>query len=167
MRSRGSRLDSLERLVLRLPALQRFVLQHHERALRRLWARLPPVRRVGIVGGGLYPRTALILRRVDPELELRIIDMEEPHLACARDFLPANIEFRNAFVDVRQPNGALDDLDLVIFPLAFQGDREALYRNPPAPFILVHDWVWRPRAETAIVSLLLCKRINLIRQCLP
>src|SRR5215813_11629792 len=53
-------LCALERLVLRVPALQRFVIARHERALRSLLAELPPIPsigragRVGIVGGGLF-----------------------------------------------------------------------------------------------------------------
>ncbi|MFI5179685.1 MAG: fatty acid desaturase, partial [Vicinamibacterales bacterium] len=47
-------LQSLERLVLRSPALQRYVLSTHERALRRLQPALGDVRRVLVVGGGLF-----------------------------------------------------------------------------------------------------------------
>ena len=41
-----------------------------------------------------------------------------------------------------------DEPDLVVIPLAFVGDRESvLYRAPPAPRVLVHDWIWRRRAD--------------------
>ena len=43
------------------------------------------------------------------------------------------------------------------------GDRRAIYARPPAPIVLVHDWIWRRRGESRIVSLALLKRINLVR----
>ena len=56
-------LESLERIVLRVPWLQRFMVAAHERAFRTLLLRVPPVHRVTIIGGGLFPRTALALQR--------------------------------------------------------------------------------------------------------
>jgi hypothetical protein len=52
--------------------------------------------------------------------------------------------------------------DLVVFPLSFAGDRNAIYAHPPARAVIVHDWIWRPRGRSRIVSLLLLKRINLL-----
>src|SRR5215510_14392807 len=49
-------LCALEATVLRSPCLQRFVLKRHEQAFRHL--PLSRVDRIGIVGGGLFPRTA-------------------------------------------------------------------------------------------------------------
>lgn len=105
----------LERLVLRFATLQRFVLDRHERALRRLLAGVPEARRIGIVGGGLFPRTAIILGRLRPQS-----------------------------------------------PLAFEGDRQTIYRCPPADALLVHDWIWRRRGTSVVVSWLLLKRLNLV-----
>ena len=51
-------------------------------------------------------------------------------------------------------------LDLVVIPLAFDGDRAALYTHPPAPAVIVHDWIWRKRGDSRIVSVALLKRIN-------
>ena len=59
-------LELLERLVLRSPYLQDFVLRTHRRAFRALLPRLRSVHRVAIIGGGLFPRTALILRELLP-----------------------------------------------------------------------------------------------------
>jgi hypothetical protein len=53
-------LDLLERLVLRSAALRRFVLAVHRPALAQLLAAMPAPRRVVVVGGGLFPRTALL-----------------------------------------------------------------------------------------------------------
>ena len=48
-------LEALEHLVLRSPALQRFVLNRHRRAFRVFLPQLSGVRRATIVGGGLFP----------------------------------------------------------------------------------------------------------------
>lgn len=53
-------LDRLEHLVLRAPWLQALVLAAHRRAFRQLLSGLDTPRHVLIVGGGLFPRTALI-----------------------------------------------------------------------------------------------------------
>jgi hypothetical protein len=151
-------LCALERLVLRVPALQRFVLERHERALRSLATRLPPVHRVGIVGGGLFPRTALILRQLLPHSRLVLIDMSADNLAVARRFLDGEVEFINK----RFEPAVECQFDLLIIPLAFEGDRRTIYDRPPASAVLVHDWIWRRRGASVIVSWLLLKRLNLV-----
>ena len=153
-------LESLERLVLRSPMLQRFVVSRHERALRRLLTSLPPVSRVAVVGGGLFPRTALVLRRVLPHASVVVIEANADHLALARTFLGENVEYRLERWDARQA----ESVDLVIVPLAFQGDRERVYARPAAPAVIVHDWMWHRRGIGSRVSWLLCKRLNLVRR---
>jgi len=150
-------LCALERLVLRLPALQRFVLDRHERALRALLAELPPVQSVGIVGGGLFPRTAIILRRLLPQWRLTLIDLSAENLAIARRFVAGEVEYINKQFDPAEPC----DFDLLIIPLSLVGDRRVIYQRPPAPVALVHDWIWRPRGTSVVVSWLLLKRLNL------
>jgi hypothetical protein len=154
-------LCALERLVLRLPVLQRFVIACHERALRRLLARLPTIDshgRVGIVGGGLFPRTAIILRRLLPQCRLTLIDMNAENLAIARRFINDDVEYINKRFDPAEPC----DFDLLVIPLSLLGDRQALYQRAPAPAVIVHDWIWRPRGTSVIVSWLLLKRLNLL-----
>jgi len=152
-------LESLERLVLRSGVLQRFVLRTHTRSLRHLAASLGQVRRVAVVGGGLFPRTALILQRLFPRTRITIIDASDANLKRARSQIDSqNIEFVNA----RYQAGDVNGYDLVVFPLSFAGDRNAIYACPPARAVLVHDWIWRPRGSSRIVSLLLLKRINLL-----
>jgi hypothetical protein len=119
------------------------------------------VSRVAIVGGGLWPRTALVLRRLLPGARLVVIDRSAENLAAARPFLPADVEVINDFYDPAR----MRDFDLVVVPLALLGDREALYRDPPAPVLLVHDWLWRRRGEGVVVSWLLLKRLNLVTPC--
>jgi hypothetical protein len=152
-------LDGLERQVLRSRLLQRLVLSKHERAFRRLLPMLPPQPRVAIVGGGLFPRTLLILRRLLPEARFVVIDRSAANLDTARAFLTNGVEF------VHEPYrvALVQACALVVFPLAFVGDRTAIYRHPPAPVVIVHDWMWRRRGDGALVSVLLLKRLNLVR----
>jgi hypothetical protein len=154
-------LEILERWVLRSPRLQRFLLDRHERALAALLSGLPAVPRIGIIGGGLFPRTALLLRRLLPEARLTIIDRSTANLDAARPLLPEGIDIINDYYDPDRMNG----FDLVVVPLSFLGDREALYRSPPAPAVLIHDWLWRRRGTGAVVSVWLLKRLNLVRRC--
>lgn len=168
-------LDDLERLVLRSPALQQLVLRHHERAFRALLSQFDGARRVGIVGGGMFPRTALILGRLLPGAQLTVIDASADHLATAREFTNGNVRFVRGFFrptptgpgEIVQAPGAAPtrvDFDLVVVPLAFTGQRRWIYDNPPAPTVLVHDWLWRRRGRGVRVSCALLKRLNLVQR---
>jgi Fatty acid desaturase len=160
-------LCTLERLVLRIPVLQRFVIARHEQAFRALLAKLPPVhrmggmgsiRRVGIVGGGLFPRTAIILMRILPRWKLALIDLSAENLDIARRFVAGDVEYVNKQFDPAEPC----DFDLLIIPLSLVGDRRVIYQKPPAQVVLAHDWIWRPRGTSVVVSWLLLKRLNLV-----
>jgi hypothetical protein len=153
-------LESLERRVLRSPRLQRFVLSSHERAFRAVLGQLPAIHRVVIVGGGLYPRSTLILRRLLPGATLTIVDAEPAHLEIASTFLQGDVALEHRLFDATVSEPA----DLVVIPLAFIGDRDRIYRHPPARLVLVHDWMWRPRGESARISWLLLKRLNLVQR---
>jgi hypothetical protein len=152
-------LDGLERLVLRLAPLQRFVLARHETAFRALLPRLPPTPRIAVVGGGLFPRTLLVLRRLLPDASLVVIDRSAENIAVARELAPAGVRFEHACFERDLVRG----VDVVVFPLAFRGDRGPIYHEPPAPVVLVHDWIWRRRGVSVVVSWLLLKRLNLVR----
>jgi hypothetical protein len=157
-------LESLERMALRSPRLQRFVLQTHERAFQRLLPQLGPVNRAGIVGGGLFPRTALILRRLLPEARLVIIDAQAESIRIARSLIEESggkeCEFINEWYDPARHRG----FDLLVIPLSFVGDRASIYRHPPAPAVLLHDWLWRRRGTGAVITALLLKRLNLVKR---
>jgi Fatty acid desaturase len=153
-------LEGLERLVLRCRPLQRFMLAVHERAFRELLPEVGPVRRAGIVGGGLFPRTALVLGRLLPDARLVVIDASAANLATARPFVGPGVEFVNERYDLRRHGG----FDLLVIPLAYVGDREQFYHDPPGPALLVHDWLWHKRRRGAVVSLLLLKRLNLVKR---
>ena len=103
----------------------------------------------------------LVLRRLLPNARLIVIERSAENLAAARPLLPADVEVINDYYDPV----SMKDFDLVVIPLAFLGDREALYRDPPAPALLVHDWIWRRRGAGAVVSWLLLKRLNLVTPC--
>lgn len=151
-------LNSLERLVLRSTRLQQFVLSKHERAFRQLLSALPGVRSVGIVGGAIFPRTALILQRLLPEAQLTIIDAGAENIRQAVRFLGKEVRFEHAWFDVARAG----DFDLVVIPLSFIGNRELLYRHPPAGALLIHDWLWRIWPTSAHISVALMKRLNLV-----
>jgi hypothetical protein len=151
-------LEGLERLVIHSKVLQGVLLRSHEQAFRALLPHLPRMQRIAVIGGGLWPRTPLILRRLLPQVRLVVIDRSAANIATARAYLPGEVEFVHALYEPKQ----VADFDLVVFPLAFIGDRTAVYSQPAAPAVLVHDWFWRRRGTGVMVSWLLLKRLNLV-----
>jgi hypothetical protein len=143
--------------------LQRFVLCVHERALAKALATIPLPRRVVIVGGGLFPRTALVLKRLLPEAKLTLVDARADRLERAKAWLKNEVECVDAFCTPANLSQLTGDADLVVLPLALRGRRVEFYRQPPARHLLVHDWVWRPYGQSVVVSWLLLKRLNLVR----
>lgn len=156
-------LTGLERMVLRSRRLQRFVLRRHAQALRRLLTSIGEAHSVTIVGGGLFPRTAIIVRSLLPDARIRIIDVSRRNLETARRFLAdAGLERGIELVCARFETRRFDSSsDVLITPLSLIGDRDALHSKPPARNVLAHDWIWRRgSAESARVSWLLLKRLN-------
>ncbi len=151
-------LEGLERLALRWPVLQHVMVASHERAIGALATRIPrAVRSIAIVGGGLFPRSAIVARRIWPDASITVIDAEADHLEIARPLLPAGVS-----IEHRQFIPRDEAVDLLIVPLDFVGSRDAVYAQPSAPAVLIHDWIWRRRGRGAIVSWWLLKRINLV-----
>jgi hypothetical protein len=158
-------LDGLERLVLCSRALQWHVLRSHRRAFERLLPHLPPVRRIAIVGGGLFPRTALILRDLLPAARIVIVDADRDNLDTARAWLAPDVELEHRRYSVGGEIGATSAAyDLLVIPLAFDGDRDGIYRCCPAAAVVVHDWIWRRRGVSCVVSVALLKCLNLVTQ---
>ncbi len=151
-------LDGLEHLVLKSKWLQRFVLSAHERAFREFVPVLQNPQRIGIVGGGLFPRTALVLQRIFPSSQITIIDADSRNLATARRFLNCEVEFRHEWFEPR----SRCDFDVLVIPLAFRGDKWAVYQRPTAPAVLVHDWIWGKTDRSVVISWPLLKRLNLV-----
>jgi hypothetical protein len=117
---------------------------------------IPTPARIGVVGGGLFPRSLIILKKIFPYAQLEGIEADQKHIDIARRFVDA--EFIHDWFDPAKHR----DFDLLIIPLAYLGDRQQLYDNPVATRVLIHDWLWRKRGPGAIVSIFLLKRINLV-----
>ncbi len=151
-------LETLERVTMRSAIVRAYLLKVHERAFRRLLPKVEPIRTIKIVGGGLFPRTAMVLRKLMPDAEITIVDKSIENLRIAKTFLQDHVVFVNEFY------GAVieDQADILVVPLAFAGDRAAIYCEPPAQAVLVHDWIWRKRGESAVVAWGLLKRLNLV-----
>ena len=175
-RTRASRWPALLRwLGPRLDAPKRLVPTH--RSCSAVWSpsiaraaracsRRGPVSHVAIVGGGLFPRTALILRDLLPSARIVIVDASADNLRCAGAWVSKDVELeRRTSLECRRYPDAHDladcSYDLLVVPLAFRGNREAIYQHPCTTTI-VHDWLWRPRGRTAVVSTLLLKRVNVV-----
>jgi len=151
-------IESLERIALQSPLLQKFLLRTHERALRRLLPALSDVRSLKIIGGGMFPRTAMLLRKLIPDAAIMLVDANAAHIETASAFLDGNFDSEVRLFD----SAVSEDADLLVIKLSFIGERGAIYRNPPARRVLVHDWIWSRHGGGAVVSVLLLKRINLI-----
>ena len=154
-------LESLERFVLHPSWLQRFVVRCHRRAFRQLLPQIQHSKRVGIVGGGLFPRTALILRDLLPEAELVIIDFSQENLRIASSLLSNDV----TLLHVRYNPQEHKDFDVVVIPLAYVGDRKVLYQSPTVPLMVIHDWLWNRHTTGSLVSFFLLKRLNLVKKC--
>jgi hypothetical protein len=78
-------LDRLERAALGSRAARRILLATHAPALAALVKEMgePAPRRICVVGGGLFPRTAILLGRLLPEADLVIVDADASHLRAA------------------------------------------------------------------------------------
>jgi len=85
---------------------------------------------------------------------------DREHLDVARRFLDARVRLCRGFFDAASVETS--DADLIVVPLSFIGDREYVYRNPPAAAVLVHDWLWKRRGHGIPISWLLLKRLNLV-----
>lgn len=170
-------LDALERTALASPRLQRWLVDRHASALRRALAAAgsPPVHRVCVIGGGLFPRTVLVLRAVLPGAEVTVLEGRADHIRHAADMLAQRDRHAGAggagdavaggtatFVHRTFDASTPIDADMVIVPLGFRGDRAALYDHPPARVVAVHDWLWRRRRAGAVVSPWLLKRLNVV-----
>ena len=111
----------------------------------RAAAAVPPPHRVTIVGGGLFPRRALVLRRLLPDATLTIVDAQPPTWKPRVGFLDGSrcgTAVRCRHGRRRRSRG---------HSAVFIGDRERVYDHPPAPAIFVHDWIWRRAAEACRV----------------
>ena len=155
----------LEHLALNSRVIQRFMVKSHQRAIEKVLAtvELKP-QRIGIVGGGLFPRTALVMSKLFPNAELTIIDGDEKNVGRARLLLAAR-DLKNPTIHykIRPFRQEMDDgYDLLIAPLAFVGDRRELNAVSKSSALLTHDWIWHNRGQRRqTVSWLLLKQVSL------
>ena len=155
----------LELALLRVPWLRERVLRAHTRAIANVLAGVE-VRHALVVGGGLYPRTALVLRALRPAARVTILDAEESHLDVARRFLAARegapeVELSVGFWTA--DSAAATGIDLITLPLALRGVR-TVGTGEGACARLVHAWIWERRRgrRSAVVAWWLLKRVVLV-----
>lgn len=173
-------LDRLERAALGSGAARRLLLATHAPALAALLQEMgePAPRCICIVGGGLFPRTAILLGRLLPEADLVIVDSDPAHLRAAAKELDCEqaravrhgitrlglttLVLGHCAGDTATNGGG--PFDLVVVPLALRGDRAGFYVPRPGCHVLVHDWIWSRRGDASrVVSPLLLKRVNLVQ----
>ena len=150
----------LERVVLTQRWLARWVVATHREAIRPLLAAWPaPPRRIAIVGGGLFPRTALVFQDLLPEARLTVIDRSRDNLALARRALSEQAA-AISFVEGSFEPDAHADFDLVVLPLALVASGRELSSGRPT---LVHAWIGRRLdGPSRVVSWLLWKKVTLL-----
>lgn len=168
-RVQAAALDFLERAAQRSDTLRRFQIASHRRSFAALLRHndIPAgAVRIGIVGGGLFPRTAMVLRQLRPDARLVLIDVNAAHLAQAAARLGEEAKTVGLLLADFPPEGLASSgerFDVVVIPLAYRGDRSQLYRRPPAPVTFIHDWMWRRRGQAGRrISWCLLKRLNLV-----
>jgi len=158
-------LGALERLALSSRLLQRFMLHVHARAMTPLLRCLPErPHRVTIVGGGLFPRTLLVLAELLPEARFLIVDKSPESVSRAiehlklRRFELSRVRFCIDEFDPEQHRHH----DLLVAPLAFVGSEAALCEAEDLAPVLRHEWIWKQRGgPSRVVSWLLLKRVTL------
>ncbi len=159
-------LDVAERVLLHCAWLQRPVLSAHRRALRRVLADVPAPARVLVVGGGLFPRSAILLRELWPAARITVLDASVAHLQRSRPWLPAGVTVQAGRFPECQERGH----DLVVLPLALRGDRAAAVAAAHAAGarnVVVHDWLWCSPPHARRVALWLAKSVWLSPAPLP
>lgn len=164
-------LDILEKITIKIPFLRDWVLGVHERALYKLLELdlyEPPIRFI-VVGGGIFPRTAIILRKLFPDAQIIIQDMNHKSLRCAENYM-RNINITDDIIYLNSIyNGTYIDLTLenlnstvVILPLAFRG--KIGIAKPITYKTLKHCWIWDtdPYEKQSLVSYFLLKKIKVL-----
>jgi hypothetical protein len=79
-------LNILEYMTLNLPIIRNWVLVVHHNAFKRL-LKGKRFERILVVGGGIYPRTAIVLKRMCPYAQVTIQDMSRESLKVAEAYL--------------------------------------------------------------------------------
>jgi hypothetical protein len=164
-RVRGHALGALERFALRSPIVRTFLLDRHRAAFTAVFARLDvaSLREIAIVGGGIFPRTALILRELLPDARLTIVDASAASIMTAKKLLdetggnpPGDERVTWEHAPWSDENDAR--FDMVVTPLAFVGSN-----GRGRTTRIVHAWLSDRSGDFgAVVSYALFKRLNVL-----
>ena len=161
-------LGFLEGLAAGFPPLGRFMITTHRDAFARLLApqgEFDRIKRVTVVGGGLFPRTVLALGDLLPDATFTIIEAHDEHIERARTVLAAaGYASRATFVQRFVTELDADGADLCVLPLAFEGDIDRVIARWRGGLLVTHDWLWGPRSTVSVVvSPVIAKRLSLHR----
>ena len=167
-------LDVVERIIMNIPFLRDWILYTHESAIRQLFSSEEQApQRIVVIGGGIFPRTAIIMKKLFPESQIIIQDMNEGSLKLAENYLrktnnEGNIYYFNSMYDGTvhgTKNGSAYGNcsgsiygTIMVFPLAFRG----MSINSKSPYKTVkHCWIWEnePCVKQCIVSYFLMKKV--------
>lgn len=161
-------LDILEYITIKIPFLRNWVLNVHERAICNLLSldvQEPPIRFV-VVGGGIFPRTAIIIRRLFPDAQIVIQDMNLKSLRFAENYLrnmhiTEDVIYSHTIYDGINYDAASESIygTVVILPLAFRGEiGQTAFKT------LKHCWIWDTDycEKQCLVSYFLLKKIKVL-----
>jgi hypothetical protein len=157
---RAAALGALERLALALPWMQSWLVRRHAAAMSAVLAGSAPPRTALVVGGGLFPRTVLVLGELYPGVDVVVVDASLENLAVARRSLEARGVRCPRMIHARFDPLVHRGFDLVVLPLAFVGEASAIARARSANgTVVTHHWIFHRARRSAVVSLLLLKRL--------
>lgn len=151
-------LDILERSLLYINTLTNIIINLHYNATYSIIKKYIPgltPRKILIVGGGILPRSIIILKKLYPSTELHVLDMSKQSLREAQNYLKTYTNEDNVFYIHSEYDPSLSkNYDLVVFPLAFRGLYSTSYTTT-----LRHCWIWERHARAEVVSMFLLKKI--------
>lgn len=161
-------LSWLEKVALAVAPVQGFLIRRHTEAFARLTKTIANFEPHGIliVGGGLFPRSVLVVSKLWPEAHIQVLDQEADHIARAQRYLTEKgadlnkVMFRQETFEPELPTAA----DMVILPLAYVGNRMSLYvPRKDGAVTLIHDW-WHVRRgdRSTPITVWVWKRLTLV-----
>lgn len=158
----GQLMVGLEQFALALPPVAQFMVASHRQAFAQLFRQVGAApRHIVVVGGGLFPRSVLVLVELLPHAELVVVEQEARHIVLAQEELARrNVSMaRIRFVCGRfDPTVHAQGVDLVVLPLGLVGAADILTAGSPCP-VAVHTWWWSRVGHSVAVSPWLLKRL--------
>lgn len=151
-------LVGLEKFAMHFGLLKNWLVKVHKNAFLKLWPEeIPSTAKIGIVGGGLFPRTALAIKEICPEAKITVIEASRDHIDLAKSILGDSVHYQESwfsFEDQNQPY-----FDLLIIPLAFKGDQKK-WKQLNCRYLFVHQWFWKNNINSTLISSFLFKRLS-------